>query len=58
MKKKHIYYNKENKSFAIATNFDFKEIPQGYEEITQEEFEALQEELNKEGEEHDNTNRN
>lgn len=58
MKKKHFYYNVNKKSFAIASNFDFKETPQGYEEITQEEFEALQEQLQKEGEEHDNVNRN
>lgn len=58
MKKKHFYINKETNSFAVTTNFDFKETPQGYEEITQEEFEALQEEIQKEGEEHDNTNRN
>lgn len=58
MKKKHFYYNANEKAFAVASNFDFKEIPQGYIEITQEEFEALQNELNKEGEENDNTNRN
>ena len=58
MEKKHFYINKETNSFAVATNFDFKETPQGYEEITQNEFEALQEELNKEGEENDNTSGN
>ena len=52
------YYNRQTNSFAVVSNFDFKETPQGYEEITQEKFEALQEELNKEGEENDNTNRN
>lgn len=52
------YYNKENNSFAKTTNFDFKETPQGYEEITQEQFEALLKELNKEGEENDNTSGN
>lgn len=35
------YYNAETKSFAIATNFDFKEIPQGYVEITKEQYEEL-----------------
>jgi len=37
------YYNAESNSFAISTNFDFKEIPQGYKEISKEEFEKLQE---------------
>ena len=58
MKKKHFYYNANEKSFAIVSNFEFKETPQGYIEITQEQFEALQEELQKEGEEHDNINGN
>lgn len=35
------YYNEETKNFAIATNFDFKETPQGYVEITQEQYEEL-----------------
>lgn len=35
------YYNYETNSFAIATNFDFKETPQGYAEITQEQYEEL-----------------
>ena len=44
------YYNRESNSFAVATNFDFKETPQGYEEITQEEFEKLQEQIDNEEE--------
>ena len=58
MKKKHFYYNANEKAFAIVSNFDFKETPQGYIKITEEQFEALQNQLNEEGEENDNTNRN
>ena len=58
MKKKHFYYNVNEKAFAIASNFDFKETPQGYIEITEEQFEALQNQLNEEGEENDNINGN
>jgi len=35
------YYNEETKSFAVTTNFTFKETPQGYVEITQEQYEKL-----------------
>lgn len=35
------YYNAESNSFAVATNFDFKETPQGYVEITQEQYNEL-----------------
>ena len=45
------YYNKETGGFAITTNFVLQTIPQGYEEITEEEFNEL---INKEGEENDN----
>lgn len=45
------YYNEETKSFAITANFDFKETPQGYEEITQEQYEEL---ITKDNEEPEN----
>lgn len=42
------YYNENEKSFAITTNFAYNPIPKGYREITKEEYEELQEELNQE----------
>ena len=41
------YYNEQEKSFAIATNFKYNPIPKGFVEITKEEYEILQEELKK-----------
>ena len=41
------YYNENENSFAITTNFKYNPIPNGYVEITKEEYDRLQEELNK-----------
>ena len=41
------YYNETEKSFAVTTNFAYNPIPNGYVEITKEEYDRLQEELNK-----------
>ena len=41
------YYNEDEKSFAVTTNFKYNPIPNGYAEITKEEYDRLQEELNK-----------
>ena len=42
------YYNEKEKSFAVTTNFKYNPVPKGYAEITKEEYDRLQEELNKE----------
>ena len=42
------YYNQATNSFAITTNFKYNPIPNGYREITKEEYEELQAELNQE----------
>ena len=41
------YYNEKEKSIAVTTNFKYNPIPNGYREITKEEYDRLQEELNK-----------
>ena len=46
----HYYYNETEKTFAIATNFAYNPIPDGFVEITKEEYEELQEELNAQNE--------
>ena len=40
------YYNEQERSFAVTTNFKYEPIPKGFVEITKEEYERLQEELN------------
>ena len=40
------YYNETEKFFAITTNFKYNPVPKGFVEITKEEYERLQEELN------------
>lgn len=40
------YYNEIENSFAVTTNFKYNPIPNGYREITKEEYDRLQEELN------------
>ena len=45
------YYNETEKSFAITTNFKYNHVPKGFIEITKEEYERLQEELNAQKEE-------
>ena len=45
------YYNEQEKSFAVTTNFKYKPVPKGFVEITKEEYERLQEELNAQKEE-------
>ena len=42
------YYNEKEKSFARTKNFKYDTIPNGYVEITKEEYERLQEEIKKE----------
>ena len=39
------YYNKDDNSFAVTTNFKYNPVPKGFVEITKEEYERLQEEL-------------
>ena len=41
------YYNEKEKCFAVTINFKYNPIPNGYVEITKEEYDRLQEELNK-----------
>ena len=45
------YYNETSKSFAVTTNFKYNPAPKGFVEITKEEYERLQEELNAQKEE-------
>ena len=40
------YYNETERSFAVTTNFKYNPIPKDFVEITKEEYERLQEELN------------
>ena len=40
------YYNETEKSFAVTTNFKYNPVPKGFVEITKEEYDRLQEELN------------
>lgn len=40
------YYNEEEQSFAVTTNFEYNPIPKGYKKISKAKFEELQEELN------------
>lgn len=41
------YYNETEKSFAVTTNFAYNPIPNGYVEITKEEYDKLQEEYDR-----------
>jgi len=49
------YYNETEKSFAVTTNFEYNPIPNGYVEITKEEYDRLQEELKQESQNEDKT---
>ena len=49
----HYYYNETEKSFAVTTNFAYNPMPTGYVEITKEEYDRLQEELQSQQEEND-----
>ena len=40
------YYNETEKSFAVTTNFKYNPVPKGFVEITKEEYDRLQEEVN------------
>ena len=40
------YYNETKKSFAVTTNFAYIPIPKRFVEISKEQYERLQEELN------------
>ena len=44
------YYNENEKAFAVTTNFKYNPIPSGFVEITKEEYDRLQEELNAQNE--------
>lgn len=48
------YYNENEKSFALTTNFKYNPVPKGFVEITKEEYERLQEELNAQNENEEN----
>lgn len=48
------YYNETEKSFAVTTNFKYNPVPKGFVEITKEEYERLQEELNAQNEDEEN----
>lgn len=41
------YYNEQENSFAVTTNFKYNPIPKGFVEITKEEYDRLKEELDK-----------
>lgn len=43
----YYYYNEQEHSFAVTTNFKYNPIPNGYREITKEEYERLQEEYDR-----------
>ena len=45
------YYNEQENSFAVTTNFKYNPVPKGIVEITKEENERLQEEINAQKEE-------
>ena len=40
------YYNETEHYFAVTTNFKYNPIPKGFVEITKEDYDRLQEELN------------
>ena len=42
------YYNESEKMLVVATNFAYNPIPNGFVEITKEEYDRLQEELKQE----------
>ena len=44
------YYNENEKSFAVTTNFKYNPIPKGFVAITKEVYDRLQEEVNKKDE--------
>ena len=48
------YYNETEKSFAVTTNFVYNPVPTGFVEITKEEYDRLQEELNAQNENEEN----
>lgn len=47
-------YNQETKCFGIYTNFKPETLPEGYVEITEEEYNRLQEEQNSSEEQEEN----
>ena len=48
------YYNENEKMLAVATNFSYNPIPDGFVEISKEKYEELQEELNAQNENEEN----
>lgn len=35
------YYNEPENSFAVTTNFEYDTVPEGYVEITKEQYEEM-----------------
>lgn len=48
------YYNENEKSFAVTTNFAYNPIPKGFKKISKAKYEELQEELNAQKENEEN----
>ena len=44
------YYNENTKMLTVTTNFEYNHAPKGFVEITKEEYDRLQEELNAQNE--------
>lgn len=42
------YYNENEKSFAVTTNFVYDKTPKGFKKISKAKYEELQEELQQE----------
>ena len=49
------YYNQAENSYAIATNFEYKETPKGFKEISEKKFNDDMKKLEKGNQEEDKT---